>query len=402
MAIALANGWAQQYTAFRRQYDTAGYRQAAADLRNSAAQLKARGQRANAVALNAKAASLETIAQLQTGNSSVANLAFGAGKIAPSLKREVGIGIGLGLVLGIGLAFLWDAFDTRVRGPEDVTRRTGLVLMARIPPPPRKLGPDELVMFTEPASVEAEAFRVLRTNLEFATLDLDARSIMLTSALEKEGKSTTISNLAIAQARAGKRVALVDLDLRRPRLDKLFRLTGQPGLTNVVLGHATLDEATAHIALDAKSATRLNGSGNGNGAGHAPMDGRLDVIPSGPIPPDPGEFVSAASLGTLLETLESRYDLVLIDTPPILRVGDALTLAPRVSAVLVVTRIPGMKRPVLSELRRMLEVVPSPVLGFVLTGDVGSENYHAGYYYDYRQRTSGQLAVPVTPTRPRQ
>jgi non-specific protein-tyrosine kinase len=131
------------------------------------------------------------------------------------------------------------------------------------------------------------------------------------------------------------------------------------------------------------------------------MDGCLDVIPTGPIPPDPGEFVSAASLGTLLETLESRYDLVLIDTPPLLRVGDALTLAPKVSAVLVVTRIPGMKRPVLSELRRLLQVVPSPVLGFVLTGDVGSESYHAGYYYDYRQRTSGQLAVPVTPTRPR-
>jgi non-specific protein-tyrosine kinase len=147
----------------------------------------------------------------------------------------------------------------------------------------------------------------------------------------------------------------------------------------------------------------VNGNGNANGTSPAPIEGLLDVIPSGPIPPDPGEFVSAAPLGRLLDTLAERYDLVLIDTPPLLRVGDTLTLASKVSAVLIVTRIPGMKRPVLNELRRLLEAIPAPTLGFILTGHVGGASYHAGYYYDYRlgRDDRGRIAVPVAPPKVR-
>jgi Mrp family chromosome partitioning ATPase len=249
-------------------------------------------------------------------------------------------------------------------------------------------------LFKQPTSVEAEAFRVLRTNMDFASLDHPARSVMITSALEKEGKSTTISNLAIVEARAGKRVVLVDLDLRRPRLDKFFKLGGQPGLTNVILGHSTLEEATAHIAIraDAHGDVAAGGNGNGNGHGHAPIEGILDVIPSGPIPPDPGEFVSTTALARVLETLAGRYDLVLIDAPPLLRVGDALTLASKVSALIVVTRLPGMRRPIVNELRRVLDTCPTRVLGFVLTGAQGGAGYGQGYYYDYKQRRSAKAA----------
>ena len=245
------------------------------------------------------------------------------------------------------------------------------------------------MLFKQPASVEAEAFRVLRTNMDFAALDHDPRSIMITSAIEKEGKSTTISNLAVVEARAGKRVVLIDLDLRRPRLNKFFRLTDQPGLTNVILGHATLEEATAHIALGADSpegGSSLNGSSNG----HAPIEGILDVIPSGPIPPDPGEFVSTAALARVLDALADRYDLVLIDAPPLLRVGDALTLASKVSALIVVTRVPNLRRPIVNELRRVLDTCPTPTLGFIATGANVGEGYGQGYYYDYKQRKSGQ------------
>jgi polysaccharide biosynthesis transport protein len=394
-AALLANAYAKQYTFFRSALDTKAYRQAGSDILKRAAELKAQGQRAYARSLVVKAQQLQTLEDLETSNAVVASTASGAAKISPRPKRDGLFGLALGIVLGIGLAFLRDALDTRIRGPEDIGRRTGLILLSRIPEPPRKLQrEEELVLFKQPTSVEAEAFRVLRTNMDFASLDHPARSVMITSALEKEGKSTTISNLAIVEARAGKRVVLVDLDLRRPRLDKFFKLGGQPGLTNVILGHSTLEEATAHIAIraDAHGDVAAGGNGNGNGHGHAPIEGILDVIPSGPIPPDPGEFVSTTALARVLETLAGRYDLVLIDAPPLLRVGDALTLASKVSALIVVTRLPGMRRPIVNELRRVLDTCPTRVLGFVLTGAQGGAGYGQGYYYDYKQRRSAKAA----------
>ena len=397
-AALLANAYAKQYTVFRSQLDTQAYLQARANILTRVAELDAQGRKAYANSLNSKAEQLQTYAELEKSNAVVANQAAGASQIAPRPKRDALFGLAIGVILGIGLAFLRDALDTRVRGPEDVARRTGLILLSRVPEPPKKLQrEEELVLFKQPTSVEAEAFRVLRTNMDFATLDHEARSIMITSALEKEGKSTTISNLAVVEARSGKRVVLVDLDLRRPRLDKFFKLSGQPGLTNVILGHATLEQATAHIAIggDVHASATGGGNGNGNGHGHAPIEGILDVIPSGPIPPDPGEFVATAALGRVLEALIDRYDLVLIDAPPILRVGDALTLASKVDALMVVTRLPGMRRPIINELRRVLDTCPAHILGFVLTGSqAGEGGYGSGYYYDYKQRRSSSRSTP--------
>ena len=153
-------------------------------------------------------------------------------------------------MLGLGLAFLFEALDTRIRSAAEVARRLGLPLLARIPAPRKKLQrADNLVMVAEPSSGSAEAFRVLRTNLEFARLDSDVRSILVTSAVEPEGKSTTAANLAVALARAGRRVVLVDLDLRRPYVDRFFRLFREPGITDVALGEVSLDEALTTIDL---------------------------------------------------------------------------------------------------------------------------------------------------------
>jgi polysaccharide biosynthesis transport protein len=400
-AAQLANAYAEQYTVFRSQEDTGAYRKARADILTRATELRAQGKTGYANSLDAKAQQLQTYSELLTKNAVVADLAGGGVQISPRTKRDAAFGLVLGIVLGIGLAFLRDALDTRIRGAEDIARRTGMVLLARIPEPPKKLQrEDELVIFAKPTSVEAEAFRVLRTNMDFAALDQDLRTVMITSALEKEGKSTTIANLAVVQARAGMRVVLVDLDLRRPKLDKFFQLQGRPGLTNVILGHTSLEEATAHIPLGIDARRNGDGGASGNGApngnGHAPIEGMLDVIPSGPIPPDPGEFVSTAALSRLLETLADRYDMVLIDAPPLLRVGDGLTLASKVSALLVATRLPGMRRPIVNELRRVLETVPARTLGFVVTGAQAAEGYGQGYYYDYKQRrTSRSTTEPV-------
>ena len=179
--------------------------------------------------------------------------AVGGAKIRPRPFRYGVLGLGLGLVLGIGLAFLRDAFDTRLRSSDEIGTVLGLPLLARLPEPPKQLQRDnKLVMIAEPMGGGAEAFRRLRMNLEFASIGHPQQVITITSALEQEGKSTTIANLAVALALAGKRVALVDLDLRRPALGKFFRLDGrQPGLSAVVLGHVSLEDALAHIPLDA-------------------------------------------------------------------------------------------------------------------------------------------------------
>jgi polysaccharide biosynthesis transport protein len=242
----------------------------------------------------------------------------------------------------------------------------------------------QLVMLDDPASPQAEMFRMLRTNLDFSTLGDDAKVLMVTSAAQEEGKSTTIANLAIAMARAGRRVVLVDLDLRRPFLGKFFNLDG-PGVTNVALGHTSLDKALATVTLtddEQQPARASKKNGNGQVATDA-VKGILRVLPSGPIPPDPGEFVGNAALTDILDQLRDRADIVLIDAPPMLRVGDAMTLSASVDGILIVTRMNVVRRPMLNELSRQLSTVPTRVLGFILTGAGTGEDEDYGYGYGH-------------------
>src|SRR5258707_1354369 len=177
--------------------------------------------------------------------------------------------------------------------------RLALPLLARLPTPSKRLRTENrLTMLAEPSGVQAEAFRMLRTNLEFASLGKTAKVVMITSAGEQEGKSTTIANLAVALARSGRHVVLVDLDLRRPYLNRFFQLTG-PGITQVALGQVSLDDALETVAITEPSPgrpyTKPHANGNGNGAAKD-VRGMLEVLPSGPIPPDPGEFVATHAL----------------------------------------------------------------------------------------------------------
>ncbi len=232
-------------------------------------------------------------------------------------------------------------------------------------------------MLADPHTPAAEAFRVLATNVDFVNHDRGAKTIMVTSARRAEGKSTTIANLAIAFARAGRRVALVDLDLRRPTIATFFGLKGRPGLTEVALGYTELDEAVAKVPVVDESELSLR-------AGNGSVRGMLDVLPSGPLPPNPPEFLSQAGLSEVLAQVSERADLVLIDATPLLDLSDAMALAARVDAVLVVTRMDNLRRSVLDEMTRVLSSVPVVKLGFVLTGTKADGGYaYGGYGHDY-------------------
>jgi Mrp family chromosome partitioning ATPase len=324
----------------------------------------------------------------------VVRTASSAVQVQPRPLRNGILGLALGLVLGLGLAFLWEALDTRVRSAEEIASKLGLPLLARLPAPPRQLRKDEqLVMLADARGVQAESFRMLRTNLEFVRLGHDIRTIMVTSAVEQEGKSTTVANLAVALARAGQRVALVDLDLRRPFIDHFFDLRYRPGLTQVALGQTTLEDALIPIAItEPTDPGPRDENGNGNAterpAASLPTGG-LRVLVSGPLPPNAGEFVGSEALAHILGDLRGRFDSILIDAPPLLQVGDPLALSAHVDALFVVTRMSVVRRPMLNEVRRQLDTAPSLKLGFVLTGAEGEDGYGygGGYYYgSYRQQ----------------
>jgi Mrp family chromosome partitioning ATPase len=385
LAARLANAYADAYKTYRKEVETAPIQAAIEKVRARIDALPTtKGELYNNLA--DKEEQLTTMETLQGSNATVVQRADHAPQVAPKPVRNGVLGLVLGLFLGIGLAFLREALDTRVRSAEEIGDRLELPLLARLPEPPRKLRADHrLAMLAEPTGIQAEAFRMLRTNLEFATLGHDAKVIMVTSAVEQEGKSTTIANLAVALAAAGHKVVLVDLDLRRPFIDKFFGVQG-PGVTQVALGHASLDEVLVRIAIAEPGAETSNGNGNGNGNGKGSLlRGVLEVLPSGPIPPDPGEFVGTQALGEILEELRDRADVVLVDAPPALHVGDALRLSTRVDGILLVTRMKIVRRHMLSELARQVATVPTPVLGFVVTGANEEEGYGTdgayGYYY---------------------
>jgi non-specific protein-tyrosine kinase len=390
-ATKLVNAYAEQFARYKNELDTASVQAALLKVQATISRLRAHHQ----TSTNSYDEALTTRDRLQAFGSIVANsarvqsLADGAAQIRPRPKRTALIAGLLGGFLGIGLAFLSEALDRRVRSAEEIERTLGIPLLGRVPHPKRRLRKAKsLVMLADPGSVNAQTFRRLRTSLEMVNFERRARTIMVTSAIPREGKTTAVANLAVALARAGRRVALVDLDLRRPVLHDFFNTRAHPGFTDVVVHRLKLSDALRSIALP--PAGRLPaGPPNGGpptasgaaGNGRIDLDCVLNVLPAGTIPPAADEFLESSGVAPLLEELRERFDLVLIDTPPLLAVGDVAALNAKMDAIVVVTRL-GIQRPQLEELARQLRTCRAPVLGFILTGVRHGDTYNYGYGYE--------------------
>lgn len=375
VAGALANEYATQFTLYRAELDTLAISRARREVQQSIQALGGRSSEQTPLlqSLLDKEQQLITMETLQTSNTFVVRNAGDAAQVRPKTMLAVVLGVIFGLTLGLMLVAAAEAIDTRVRSPEELTARLGLPLLGRIPTPRRRLRRGDVVaMLTHSSTSEAEAFRILRTNVDFMKIDREVRSIMVTSALEGEGKSTTVANLAAAYARVGRDVTLVDLDLRQPSLARLLRSPERPGITDVVLGYARLEQATVSVPLPEQKSNGGVPSGDPGGA--------LRFIPAGTLPPDAGEFIASDALRIVLETLQESTDLLLIDAPPALPVGDAMALSANTDAMIVVSRLRFLSRSTVAELGRLVGTSPAHKLGLIITGDGSSGAYGYGSY----------------------
>ena len=279
----------------------------------------------------------------------------------PKAETNLALGLLLGLLLGGALAVLREVLDTKVRSETDVQKVTDVSVIARI-------GYDEdapkhpLIVQSSPHSHRSEAFRRLRTNLQFLDIADRPKTIVVTSSLPGEGKTTTAINLAITLADAGSRVALVDADLRRPSIAEYMGLESEVGLTTVLIGQADLQDAIQPWG-----------------------DRNLHVLTSGEVPPNPSELLGSRSMANLLEQLSSQYDMVLIDTPPLLPVTDAAILAKITGGALVLAAADSLHRQQLADGLGSLEDVGARVLGVVLNR-LAHKQTDAYSYYDYSSK----------------
>ena len=285
--------------------------------------------------------------------------------IQPKPVRTVLAAIVLGLLLGIGFASVLEALDDVIKSKDEVRKATELPLLGVVPEVANWETASVSSAEDEPAA--AEAFRSLRTSVQMARVDRPIRTIQIASAQIGDGKTTVAGNLAMVFASAGQRVVMVDADVRRPRLHELFDVSNEQGVTSVLSGAVSLDEAMVPVARDG-----------------------LLLLPSGPAPPNPSEILGSRKMAELMFTLSNRFDVVVLDSPPVLAVTDALTVMTWAEAVILVVSAGRTRRKQLHETLEVLGQAKAPVVGVVLNRagpEDGTSQYNSYYYHgDGRSR----------------
>ena len=337
------------------------------------------------IALAGRAQSLGVLAELHNGNVEVAQAAtVPTSPSSPETSRNTALGAFLGLLLGFGIVFLLERLDRRIREPKDLEAVYGLPLLGVVPESSalsrsakgRKDAKEAL-----PAS-EAEAFHLIRAHLRYFNVDKELRTLMVASAAPGDGKTTVARHLAGAAARMGSRVLLLEADLRRPTIAQQLDISPGPGVSDVLIGAVSLSEATQTVDLNLP---RVDGSGARS----------FDVLVAGSsLPPNPGELIESHAMESLLQQAKSKYDLVVVDTPPLTAVSDAFPLLGKVDGVIIVGRVGRNRRDVAQRLHETLTGAGAPLLGVVANGFKSGRlgGYGYGYSYDYASGVKGASA----------
>ena len=423
-AARTANAVAKEYVKFRRQQSIKDLVDASAEM-----QTKVDGYQAQIDAVNVKLADpingaepmastlkaqrdglvrqqqtyqaridgLGVDAALKTGGASVLTAAVeSSAPISPRPLRSAILGMFLGLVLGLGLAFLLEFLDDRIKSKDDLTavgggkpvlgliprmgHNTGVRRRRRTIQLPWRQRPVPVARELPPES--AEAYRALRTAIQFMALDKPIRVIQVTSSKSGEGKSTTVANLARVMCQAGHTVMVIDGDLRHPRINEFFGIANEVGLSNVLSG-------TVGIAKGSRSIDGVDD---------------LAVMPSGPIPPNPAELLGSQRARDVITAVLQHFDVVIIDGPPVLPVADPLVIAQHVDATLVVARSGRSTRDDVVRTLETLQQANAPVIGFVLNSVERTKRYgrygygRYGYGYGYGSADSSRRRTPPPPT----
>jgi capsular exopolysaccharide synthesis family protein len=280
--------------------------------------------------------------------------------VSPKPLRDLALALVLGVVLGVGLAFVIDSLDERIRSVADLERVAGgLPIMSLVPFVDRGPIPGFVATRDEPNGIQAEAFRSLRTTVKFAGVDRRIKVIQVTSSSQGDGKTTTVANLATAFAQGGDRVAVACCDLRRPTVQERFGVDLAPGFTDVLTDDAPIDRALRRVTPT------------------------LAVLPAGTPPGNPSELLSTQRARSVIETLASQTDVLIIDSTPVLPVTDALVVSRLVDATLVVVDSRSTTRKAVRRALQLLQQVNAPVIGLVLNGLTEGSGYGYAYGYGY-------------------
>jgi capsular exopolysaccharide synthesis family protein len=313
-------------------------------------------------ALQQELQNLPGVAALSTGGGSVIIPASTPTfPISPKTRQNVALGGILGLLLAGGLVLLMESLDDRLRSNDEVEQRAGAPTLGSVPYTKELSGraPSPSIVH-KPSSIVAEAYRTLRTNLRFLSVEQPIRTILITSSVKGEGKSTTAANLAAAFALSGVKTILISADLRRPSVHKFFGLPNSEGLVDALLPDARLEQLLQRNALP---------------------DFRL--LAAGRIPPNPTEILSSSRFTDILATLQTASDLVIIDSPPLLGVADASALASRVDGVLLVVNPRVVDRRTFTHANEQLRKAGGRILGTVMNSVGPGQGYDYAYEYEY-------------------
>lgn len=303
--------------------------------------------------------------------------------VKPRKGISIALSIVFGFAIGMALCFFVEYLDTTVKTKEDAESLLGAPVIGYVPEISNddlveagngSPAPIELCSVIRPRSPVAEAFRSVRTALAFSGQEGGLKRILVTSAAGDEGKTLSSVNIAIALAQAGKSVLLIDSDMRKPRIHKIFGIAPNPGLSNLLAG-----EGVSSLACAVQAAKEVN---------------NLHLLPCGPLPPNPAELLQSSRMKDLLEEIDSMFDVVVLDTPPLVCVTDAAVLSQYVSSIVLVVRSFSTQREIISRARDIVTETKSKVLGIILNNvDVARTSYHgysSYYYYGYSEEEDGR------------